>query len=157
MGKPYKLAVKAVILDDEGRCLLIRRSKSCRNFVGQWEWPGGKLDEGEDFASATLRETREETALEVEITGLGGAASFEMSQMHIVLLCMEARVKCGTVSLSGEHDHFAWVPLRDLPKWSLTEHVRGFMLEFAARKAEERQASDRPHSELPQGSSDARR
>ena len=78
MNKPYKMAVKAIIRDSAGRCLLIRRSPANKHFVGVWEWPGGKVDHGEDFAEAVVREAREETSLEVEITGIGGVTGFEM-------------------------------------------------------------------------------
>src|SRR5437762_4704786 len=107
MDKPYKLAVKAVVLDDRGRCLLIRRSRVCRNFVGKWEWPGGKVDPGEDFVTALIRETREETCLDVRITGLAGATQFDMPLVQVVLLCMEARITGGQIRLSEEHDDFA--------------------------------------------------
>src|ERR1035441_10199215 len=102
--KPFRLAVKAVILDGQHRCLLVRRSSFNKNFVGCWEWPGGKVDAGEDFATAVLRETREETGLEVEITGLAGATSFEMPKVNVVLLCMEVRILNGDIHLSDEHD-----------------------------------------------------
>jgi ADP-ribose pyrophosphatase YjhB (NUDIX family) len=72
VNKPFKLAVKAVILDEQQRCLMLRRSPMNKRFVGAWEWPGGKVDDGEAFADAVLRETHEETSLTVEITGLGG-------------------------------------------------------------------------------------
>lgn len=134
MSKPFKLAVKAVILDTEKRCLLIRRSSANRNYVGKWEWPGGKADPGEDFSAAVVRETREETALEVELTGFAGALSFEMQAAHIVLLCLEARRLGGEIRLSAEHDSFAWVPLADLNRWDLPEHHKPFMLEYAQRK-----------------------
>ena len=55
------MARKVVLLDSENRTLLIRRSKQCRNFVGTWEWPGGKADPGEDFATAAKREAQEAT------------------------------------------------------------------------------------------------
>ncbi|HUT32557.1 MAG TPA: NUDIX domain-containing protein [Planctomycetota bacterium] len=131
MHKPYRLAVKAAILDAEGRCLLIRRSTHCRHYVGQWEWPGGKADKGEEFTEALAREAREETSLEIEITGLVGAAHFEMPAVHVILLCMEARSVGGEVALSEEHDQFAWAPLSDLASWDLTEQVRPLMLDYA--------------------------
>ena len=134
LGKSFGLAVRAIILDAQQRCLLIRRSSACRHFVGKWEWPGGKVDPGEDFASAVVREAREETNLEVEVTGLGGATSFEMPAVHVVLLCMEARVVGGQLKLSEEHDEFAWAPLAELGRWPLTDHVRPFMLEYAQKQ-----------------------
>jgi 8-oxo-dGTP diphosphatase len=134
MSKPFRLAVKAILFDEQGRCLLLRRSKVCGHFVGKWEWPGGKLDEGEDFASAVVRETREETGLEVEVIGLGGSTIFEMPAAHIVLLCMEVKSLGGQIKISEEHDEFAWAPLDELGKWELTDHARAFMLEYAQRK-----------------------
>jgi 8-oxo-dGTP diphosphatase len=125
--------VKAVILDAAGGCLLIRRSAANLHFVGMWEWPGGKVDSGEDFATAVVRETREETSLEVEITGLVGATHFEMPKVNVILLCMETRIVGGEIKLSEEHDQFMWVPLSELTRWPLPEQVAPFMLEYAKR------------------------
>lgn len=133
--KPYGLAVKAVILDESGRCLLIRRSAHNKNFVGCWEWPGGKVDPGEDFAAGLHREVAEETGLTVELTGLAGATSFEMPKVNVVVLCMESRLISGNVKLSEEHDAFVWVPLTELERTNLTESSRAFMLEYATKKA----------------------
>lgn len=132
--KPYSLAVKAVIVDEAGRCLMVRRSPVNRHFVGCWEWPGGKVDPGEAFDVAVLREVREETGLAAEITGFAGATSFEMPKVNVTLICMEARVVGGAITLSKEHDAIEWVPLADLANWALAGHVREFMLEYAARK-----------------------
>jgi 8-oxo-dGTP diphosphatase len=60
-NKLYRLAVRAAILDGQGRSLLLRRSEVCKHFVGQWEWPGGKVDDGETVDVALRREVREET------------------------------------------------------------------------------------------------
>ena len=99
-GKPFSLTMKAVIVDGEGRTLLIRRSKANKNFIGKWEWPGGKVDPGEDFAVAAIRETKEETGLDVELTGVAGVAQFEMPRALVAMLCMEAHIIGGTLTLS---------------------------------------------------------
>ena len=132
--KPFRLTVKAVILDEQQRCLLMRRSAFNRSFVGCWEWPGGKVDDGEDFATALLREAREETGLEVQIAGLAGATMYEMPAMHMVLLCMEASLVSGELRLSEEHDDLAWVPLTEFPKFTFSPGVDVFMLDYAKRK-----------------------
>lgn len=132
--KPFGLAVKAVVTDGQGRCLLIRRSAHNRSFVGQWEWPGGKVDPGEDFALAAVREAKEETGLDVELTGFLGATSFEVPKLHIVLVCFDARTTGGELRLSEEHDAAEWVPWPRLAGYPLAESVRAFMLEQARRK-----------------------
>lgn len=133
-ARPFLLAVKAVIVDDARRCLLLRRSAANRNFIGAWEWPGGKVDPGEDFATAVRRETREESGLEVELTGLAGATSFDMPQGAIIVLCLETRLVSGQVRLSHEHDAFDWVPLAALPRYPLVPRVGDFMLDYARRR-----------------------
>lgn len=133
--KTFGLAVRAVIFDAQGRCLLIRRSGASKHFAGCWEWPGGKVDAGEDFIAALHRELAEETGLAMRITGLAGATAFEMSALHVVMLCMEAEVTGGTFRLSDEHDAAEWVPLAEFPDWSLPGQVRPFMLDYASRRA----------------------
>ena len=134
-SKPWSLAIRAVIRDGQGRLLLLRRSNVCRHFVGCWEWPGGKVDPGEDFASAVKREAREETSLEVEITGVAGATHFEAPAGHYVTLCLEARVGGGELVLSHEHDQNAWVAAEDLERLPLAPQLKDFMLEYSKREA----------------------
>ena len=134
-AKPFHLTVKAIILDGQQRCLLVRRSAFNRNFVGCWEWPGGKVDDGEDFATALLREAREETGLAVQITGLAGATEFEMPLVKVVLVCMKARPTGGTLKLSEEHDDFAWATLEELTRWNnLLETIKPVLKSLLERK-----------------------
>jgi len=134
-GKPFSLTMKTVLVDEQGRTLLLRRSKASNNFASKWEWPGGKVDPGEDFAVAAIREAREEAGLDVELTAVAGVAEFEMSRAHVAMLCMEARIVGGTLTLSDEHDASQWVPLLKLAKMDLIEgSIRDFMLEYAENK-----------------------
>jgi 8-oxo-dGTP pyrophosphatase MutT (NUDIX family) len=59
-------AVLAVLFEDEGetRLVLTRRSSALRTHRGQVSFPGGRLEEGEDPASAALREACEEVGLD---------------------------------------------------------------------------------------------
>lgn len=124
VGKPWTMAVKAVITDADGRQLLLRRSSDSRNFVGLWEWPGGKLDPGEDFADGLAREVMEECGLEVEFTGLAGASEFEMPKVRVVMLCMHARVTGGELCLSEEHDDFVWLTQEEIATREVIEPMK---------------------------------
>ena len=131
--KPFHLAVRAIIRDDQNRCLLLRRSIACKHFVGTWEWPGGKADAGEMPDEAVRREVREETGLEIKLCGVAGAFGIEMAQLRIAVLCMEARLAGGTLRLSEEHDDSAWVPMRELMNWKLTDGLREFAEGYLSR------------------------
>lgn len=135
--KPYALAVKALIVNERGETLLLRRSSANTSFVGCWEWPGGKVDPGEDFAVAVLREMKEEAGLDVEITGLAGATEFEMPKVHVVLLCMEVRITGGELTLSHEHDAAEWVPLAELANRRLPPRVGDFMCAYQPNQRKE--------------------
>lgn len=137
INKPYSLAVRAVIFDDAGRCLLIRRSSASRHSPGTWEWPGGKADRGESFPEALAREVREEVGLEIELIGLAGATELEMPDVRVVLLCMEARAVGGEVRLSAEHDRFLWLPITGIKTMPLAHLLSPFMLKYAERKQQE--------------------
>ena len=117
--KPFSLAVRALILDEQQRGLLLRRSTANKSFIGVWEWPGGKADPGETFDEALHREVREETGLEIRLTEVIGAYRLETPKLHIVALCMAAEPIGGTFCLSEEHDAFEWVPLTEIPQWEL--------------------------------------
>jgi mutator protein MutT len=66
----YVPCVGAVIRDEEGRLLLVRRARPPA--AGTWSLPGGRVEPGEDDAAAVAREVREETGLDVVVGGLVG-------------------------------------------------------------------------------------
>ncbi|MFI7001638.1 NUDIX domain-containing protein [Nocardia sp. NPDC050175] len=57
----------ALIVDEDGAILMQRRSDS-----GNWSLPGGTMEIGETLEQCVVRETKEETGLDIEITGLLG-------------------------------------------------------------------------------------
>ena len=58
--------VAAVITDKMGRILVTQRGKDM-DFTGKWEFPGGKVEEGEDPPAALKREIFEELELHIEV------------------------------------------------------------------------------------------
>ncbi len=62
--------VNVAVQNEAGQLLLIERADD-----GYWAMPGGMVDVGENFTSAAVREVREETGYDVEVTGLVGLYS----------------------------------------------------------------------------------
>ncbi|NUP42773.1 MAG: NUDIX hydrolase [Streptomyces sp.] len=66
----------AVVMDEQGRVLLVRRSERERFLPGVWGVPCGKLEPGESPRDGALRELKEETGLIGEVVCRVGTSSF---------------------------------------------------------------------------------
>jgi 8-oxo-dGTP diphosphatase len=79
--------VAAALTDARNRVLLQQRAPG-RAMAGLWEFPGGKVDDGELPEAALVRELREELGIEVDPAGLRPAcfASAPLGDRHMILL-----------------------------------------------------------------------
>lgn len=109
------LVAKALVIDDEHNCLILRRSKTHPNSALMPDLPGGQLDEGESPQDAVVREILEETALRVDLakTHLLYATTECSRGRNVVRFLFVARVHGvkPEVTISWEHSEAWWVPL----------------------------------------------
>ncbi|MGW4071663.1 NUDIX hydrolase [Nocardia grenadensis] len=112
-----KVAVSALVQDEQGRILLIRRSDN-----GKYSVPGGGLEAGETVTQAVVREVREETGIDVEVTELVGVFS---NPEHIIAydngevrqefsICFRAQPIGGDLRTSDESTEVEWVQPTEL-------------------------------------------
>lgn len=59
------LIIHTVIANDKGEILILQRTKNNKAFPDYWDMPGGTLKDGEDPAQGAIRETKEETGLDI--------------------------------------------------------------------------------------------
>src|SRR5689334_1953988 len=78
-------SVNVVVTNDAGEILLIKRSDN-----DNWALPGGAIDLGESMTQAGIRETKEETGIDCEITGLVGIYS---DPRHVILYTSNGEVR----------------------------------------------------------------
>lgn len=101
-----------VVLDDKGRIALVHRKDN-----GLWALPGGGMELGESIEDCAVREVKEETGLEVEITGLVGVYT---NPNHVMKyddgevrqqfsLCYRSRLLGGELAFDSESTEIAWV------------------------------------------------
>ncbi len=129
--KPCQLSVKAVLLDEEGRCLVLRRSPGSRHNPGKWDFPGGKMVPGESLEHALVREVQEETGLRVSAGQLLGATEADRQGDRVVYLIIKGRARRKPLRLSAEHDGYRWVRLIELPQLDLAQQFLPFARQLA--------------------------
>ena len=107
--KPRVLVSAAALVDADGRVLLARRPEG-KPMAGLWEFPGGKVEQGETPEAALIRELREELAIDTVESCLAPVAfaSHDYGDFHLVLLLFACRKWEGAPD-AAEHDGLAWV------------------------------------------------
>lgn len=135
------VAASAVVTDDQGRILLQRRRDN-----DLWALPGGGMDLGDSLPGTAVREVKEETGLDVEITGLVGTYT---DPRHIIEysdgevrrqfnVCFTARVTGGSLTVSEESTEVRFVAPAELDVLPL-HHIQRLRLRHFA------EGRDRPY------------
>jgi 8-oxo-dGTP diphosphatase len=85
------VVVAAAVMFERGRVLLTQR-KSGTHLAGAWEFPGGKVEAGEDPRDALARELREELGIEAKVGEIVDVAfhRYEDADKAVLLLFFEA-------------------------------------------------------------------
>ncbi|MGW4207166.1 NUDIX hydrolase [Lentzea sp. NPDC004789] len=119
-------AVSAFVKDEHGRILMIRRTDNDKYAI-----PGGQQEVGETLTQAAIRETKEETGIDVEIIGLIGLYS---NPSHVIAyddgevrqefsICFRAQPIGGEARTSSESKEVLWVDPCELGKIAIHPSV----------------------------------
>ncbi len=115
---PVVLVAAVALVDVDGRVLIARRPEG-KPMAGLWEFPGGKVDDGESPETALIRELAEELGIDVTVSCLAPLtfASHAYENFHLLMPLYVCRVWDGAVTpLEGQE--LAWVRplwLKDYP------------------------------------------
>jgi ADP-ribose pyrophosphatase YjhB (NUDIX family) len=121
-------SVNVAVTNDAGELLLIRRSDN-----GNWAMPGGAIDLGESVSQAGIRETKEETGIDCEITGLVGIFT---DPKHIIFytsngearqefsIVLTGRATGGQPTPSSESTEVRWISPADISPLKMDRSMR---------------------------------
>jgi 8-oxo-dGTP diphosphatase len=112
---PTMLFVVAAALTNENDEILLQKRPDGRSMAGLWEFPGGKVEEGESPESALIRELEEELGVGIEAKNLHPKtfASEALGNKHLVLLLYVCRIWKGEPK-PLESPEIAWVSLSEM-------------------------------------------
>ncbi|WP_322756771.1 NUDIX domain-containing protein [Frankia sp. Cas3] len=120
-------SVTAVVTDEQGRILMVHKTDN-----DLWALPGGGMDLGESIADAAVRETKEETGIDIAVTGLIGVYT---NPRHVLAyddgevrqqfsLCFTTRMLGGTLRTSSETKEVQFVAPDDLDTLTIHPSMR---------------------------------
>lgn len=124
----FGLAVKVLLINEEGKILIIKRNTDSKTNAGKWELPGGKVDQGESFDHALIREVYEETNLKITLDHVVGVSEQHLPLIRAVHIIMSGKVMEGELNLSNEHEGYAWVFFEDLLSYELSDWLNDFIM-----------------------------
>ncbi|HSN81657.1 MAG TPA: 8-oxo-dGTP diphosphatase MutT [Polyangiales bacterium] len=111
------IIVAAAVIIEDGRVLLTRRNEG-QHLAGMWEFPGGKLEDGESPEEALVRECREECGIEVGVAEVLDVTHHRYPEKDVLLLFYRCELRAGEVRHLQVADH-AWVAPADLVTYAL--------------------------------------
>ena len=129
-GATPQLAVGAVCTHDDA-LLLIRRGRGPA--AGEWSVPGGRVERGESLHEAVVRETAEETGLEVVVDRFLGWVERIDDEYHYVILdfAVTALDPTRTPVAGDDAAEAAWVPRHDVADLRLVHGLYDALRDWA--------------------------
>ncbi|WP_293439983.1 (deoxy)nucleoside triphosphate pyrophosphohydrolase [Planktotalea sp.] len=113
------LVSAVALIDLDGRILLGQRPEG-KSMAGLWEFPGGKVEEGETPEAALIRELQEELGIDTWASCLAplNFASHTYENFHLLMPLFACR-KWEGIPQSRENQALRWVKARDLSKYPM--------------------------------------
>ncbi|MCM1193827.1 MAG: (deoxy)nucleoside triphosphate pyrophosphohydrolase [Butyrivibrio sp.] len=121
--------------NEEGEPVIFATQRGYGEFKGSWEFPGGKLEEGETPQQALVREIEEELETKIQVGEPVDTVEYDYPGFHLSMDCFWAEVVSGNLVLK-EHEAARWLRKDELDtvEWlpadvEVVEKIRGGMEE----------------------------
>ena len=100
------IEVVAAVIKKDGKIFTTQRGYG--EFEGMWEFPGGKIEAGEDAKDALVREIQEELGVLVKVNDLICTTEYDYPSFHLTMHCFWCGIASGEIELR-EHRSARWL------------------------------------------------
>lgn len=114
MADPMKTikVVAAIIIEDDK---VFATQRGYGDYKGWWEFPGGKVEDGETPEEALIREIKEELDTEISVDEFLITVEYDYPEFHLSMKCFLCSIIKGELTLL-EHKSARWLPMNDMRK-----------------------------------------
>ena len=102
-----------------GKILIAKRNLK-KDQGGLWEFPGGKVEKGENDEQALKREIEEELDAEIEVEKYIGKTKFQYPEKEIELIFYKAKLLSDNIKLI-EHEEYQWITADQVVQYEFAE------------------------------------
>lgn len=123
--KTFAIA-KMIVVNNDGKFLVLRRSATDTRRPNQWDLPGGLVEDGDNIMATAIRETLEETEIEIMKCELVYAFSDHEEEFGSgTWTFFLSRVNEDAVTISNEHDDSRWMNIDEaLRQFEYKRHLK---------------------------------
>ena len=114
-----KFDVVAAIISRDDKFFIAQRNKN-KHMGLSWEFPGGKVEEGESFETALKREIKEELNIEIDVKDKLGEENYQDEKINVKLHYFICSHISGEIYLN-EHEDSAWVTKNEFKNYNFAQ------------------------------------
>ncbi len=138
--KTVRVAAAIIIQDDK----VFATQRGYGAFKDGWEFPGGKIEDGETPREALVREIKEELDTEIEVTDFLETVEYDYPDFHLSMDCFFCTIRSGELVLK-EHEAARWLTAETLDSVEWLPADLGLVADIKKYLTDQKTGSDRSY------------
>ena len=127
MNKETFVVPQKAIIKEGDKYLILKRSPTASTYPNCWDFPGGRLEAGEDPIEGLKREVKEETGLKIEVNNPIFVFRESLNDHENVFIVYSCGKVSGEIKLSHEHTEFKWATKEEILRLDIENYLRAFL------------------------------
>jgi mutator protein MutT len=123
-NKKHIVAINAIIKNENGKILVVKRNKNEIAFPRKWTLPGGKAERGEKIIEVLKREVKEETNLDIEDYKeyIEDFTFIRPDNHNVIGFSFLVKTKTNKVKINKDFEDYKWIDYKDIDNMDFVDN-----------------------------------